>query len=223
LVAVLILTPLLLLAEKNEKEPILNVRLFKSRQVLLVGFIALGVGLFQSTIVFLPKLSIILFGVEPSRASFMLLPVVIATAIGSPVTGRLIDKLGSRIIVFGGLFFAMVALFLLGMLLKSPGLFYTGGALLGLGLAMRASLNYIMLNEVPPRERASTQGILVIFISAGQLTGAALIGALTGSMGEVPGSYSSAFLVMAGISVILVILSFFLKSRKKELKNGLND
>lgn len=223
LLIVIILTPFLLIAETNEKEPVLNVRLFKSRQVLLVGLIALGVGLFQSTIVFLPKMSVIFFGVEPSKASFMLLPVVIATAVGSPISGRLIDKIGSRIIVFSGLSFALVALVLLGVLLNNTVLFYIGGALLGLGLAMRASLNYIMLNEVQARERASTQGILVIFISIGQLTGAALIGTLIGSIGDVPGSYSSAFLVMAGISVILVILSFFLKSRNKELKNGLNN
>jgi MFS family permease len=165
------LTPVLLMLEKRHPEPVLNVKLFNSMQVRLVGFIAFGLGLFQSTIVFLPKLAVDLFGVEPPKASFMLLPVVVATAVGSPLGGRLLDKVGSKVIIISGLVIASVALFLLGLLTKNLLLYYAAEACLGFGLAMRASLSYIMLNEVPVMERASTQGILLIFISIGQLAG----------------------------------------------------
>ncbi len=212
-----LLTPILLMLEAQQKEPVLNVKLFNSLQVRLVGFIAFGLGLFQSTIVFLPKLAVDLFGVEPSVASFMLLPVVIATALGSPLGGRLVDKVGSKIIIVSGLIIASVALFMLSMLTKNLMLYYTAEACLGFGLAMRASLSYIMLNEVPVAERASTQGILLIFISIGQLAGAALIGAIAASTPGQTAGFSIAFLVMASLSTALVILSLFLKSRKHEL------
>ncbi|MEI6681786.1 MAG: MFS transporter [Bacteroidota bacterium] len=217
LMVTFLLTPILLMYENHQKEPVLNVRLFKSRQVRIVGFIAFGLGLFQSTIVFLPKLAVDLFGVEPSRASFMLLPVVIATAIGSPLGGRMVDKVGSKVIIITGLTIASVALFLLSLLTRNIVLYYTAEAFLGFGLAMRASLNYIMLNEVQAIERASTQGILVIFVSIGQLTGAALVGAISAtSLGRTAG-FGLAFLVMTVISVSLVILALFLKNRKQEL------
>jgi len=212
-----LLTPILIMYEQQQKEPVLNVRLFKSRQVRIVGFIAFGLGLFQSSIVFLPKLAVDLFGVEPSKASFMLLPVVIATAIGSPVGGRLVDKIGSKIIIITGLIIASVALFILSLLTRNIALYYTAEAFLGFGLAMRASLNYIMLNEVPAIERASTQGVLIIFISIGQLTGAALIGAISAATPGKSAGFGFAFLVMTALSVTLVILAFFLKSRKQEL------
>jgi len=216
-----ILTPILLMLERVTENPVLDVKLFKSRQVLLVGFIAIGLGLFQSSIVFLPKLAVTLFEVEPSRASFMLLPVVFAAAIGSPVGGRLVDKIGSRIIIFTGLVIATVALFLLSIVLKNLAYFYCAEGLLGLGLAIRASLSYIMLNEVSLNERASTQAVLLIFISLGQLTGSALIGALTSSVDKEVTGFGYAFLVMGILSFILVIASFFLKSRKKEYVNGM--
>ncbi|MCX6248377.1 MAG: MFS transporter [Bacteroidetes bacterium] len=214
-----ILTPILVILEKTTDVPVLDVKLFRSRQVLLVGFIAVGLGLFQSSIVFLPKMAVALFGVEPSRASFMLLPVVIAAAIGSPIGGRMVDKIGSRIIIFTGLLIATVALFLLSVVLKNIIFFYCAEGLLGLGLAIRASLSYIMLNEVSVKERASTQAVLLIFISLGQLTGSALVGALTSSVNKDVSGFGLAFLVMGILSFFLVIASFFLRSRKKELES----
>ena len=214
---IVLLTPILIMLEKSQKEPVLNIKLFNSRQVRIIGFIAFGLGLFQSSIVFLPKLAVDLFGVGPSRASFMLLPVVIATAIGSPLGGRLVDKIGSKVIIITGLVIASVALFLLSLLTRNILLFYIAEACLGFGLAMRASLNYVMLNEVPAIERASTQGVLIIFVSIGQLAGAALIGAISAATPGSSTGFSFAFLVMTFFSTALVILAFFLKNRKQEL------
>lgn len=217
LLVTVVLTPILLMLERVTEVPVLDVKLFKSREVLLVGFIAVGLGLFQSSIVFLPKLAVSLFGVEPSRASFMLLPVVIAAAIGSPIGGRLLDRIGSKIIIFTGLAIATIALFLLSVVLKNLVYFYCAEGLLGLGLAIRASLSYIMLNEVTVKERASTQAVLLIFISIGQLTGSALVGALASSADKGVTGFRFAFMVMGILSFILVIASFFLKNRKKEV------
>ncbi len=215
-----LLTPMLLMLEKHQADPVINVRLFDSIQVRIVGFIAFGLGLFQSSIVFLPKLAVDLFQVDPSQASFMLLPVVVATAIGSPLGGRLVDKIGSKIIIISGLTIASVALFLLSLLTSSVILFYAAEACLGFGLSMRASLNYIMLNEVSARERASTQGILLIFISVGQLAGAALIGAISAATPGKATGFGLAFLVMTILSAVLVFISFFLKNRRQELEGN---
>ncbi|MBN1198171.1 MAG: MFS transporter [Bacteroidales bacterium] len=213
---VLILTPMMVMVEYYNKAPVFNVRLFNSTQIRIVGFIALGLGIFQSAIVFLPAMAVSSFHVDPSRASFMLLPVVLLTAIGSPINGRLIDKLGSKWIILFGLLVATVAFFLLSRMNGNLSLFYIGGALLGLGLSMRAALNYIMLNEVGPEERASTQGILIIFISIGQLSGAAIIGVITASIWGKESGFSSAFLGMAGLSLLLTISSLLLRSKIRE-------
>lgn len=218
LIAVVILTPLFLMLERSQTAPVLNTHLFNIRQVRLVGFIAVGVGLFQSAMVFLPKHAVLVFGAEPSKASFMLLPVVIATALGSPISGRLVDKIGSRIIIFCGLVISTIGLFILGFVMKNLAFFYIGEGMLGLGLAMRASLNYIILNEVSPRERASTQGILIIFVSIGQLTGAALIGSITSPIVQGTSGFGSIFMIMSILSLVLVFCSVFLKTRKMELE-----
>lgn len=215
---VVIMTPMLLMMEAQTKDPVLNVKLFTSVQTRIVGFIAFGLGLFQSSIIFMPKLAVSLFSVKPAEASFMLLPVVIATAIGSPVNGRLIDKIGSRYIIQAGLFITLIGLALFSVSMQTLFMFYTAGALLGYGLSMRASLNYIMLNEVGAAERAATQGNLIIFISVGQITGAALVGIITSSAAGITTGFSITYMAMTALAITLFSISFFLKTRVRELQ-----
>ncbi|MEI6885890.1 MAG: MFS transporter [Bacteroidota bacterium] len=218
LVLIAILTPLLLIAEKTQTDPVLNVNLIRSRQVRIVGFVSLGIGLFQSCIIFLPKLAVDIFQVSPSTASFMLLPLVLATAVGSPVNGRLVDSVGSKIIIVCGLLLTGIALFVFGLMSPSLLMFYTAEALLGFGLSVRASLNYIMLNEVDAKERASTQGMLIIFISIGQIAGATFFGTITSAFPNALKGFGLSYQVMTGIALVLFLLSFTLKGRKLERK-----
>ncbi len=214
---VVIVLPLLIRHEQTQKNPFISVELFHSKQLRLVGIIAFGLGLFQSSIVFIPKLAAQLFGVSPSKASFMLIPLVLATAIISPISGRMLEVIGSRLIIFTGLLTVVVSLILFSFLSKNTYVFYIASACLGLGLSIRASLKYALLNETDPTERASALGMLMVLIAVGELTGAALIGVIiSGSKGSAAG-FAYAFLLLIFLTATLVILSLFLKNRKIEL------
>ncbi len=210
----------LIISEKNSSSPIVNPRLFLVRQIRLTGFIAIGTGLFQASFVFLPSMAIALFAVTPSDASFMLLPVVIATTIGSPVSGRMLDKFGSRKLIIAGLSLATAGFLFLSFLSGNKLFYYTAGALLGLGLSVLSgsALRYIMLNEVPATERASTQGLITIFISIGQITGSAFIGAIIASSDVSLTGYKNVFIFISIVSFLLAVLAIFLKKRNEELE-----
>lgn len=217
LLLVVFLTPVLVMVERRQKKSFLSIEFFRSNQLRLVGLISFGLGFFQASIVFLSKLAVEFFNVTPSKASFMLLPLVLTTAIVPPVSGRLLEMIGSRIIVLSGLIFAAAALFIFGTLSNSVGLFYAAEVGLGFGLAIRASLKFIVLNEVGAKDRAASLGMLIIFISLGQLIGAAIIGVIiTGNTNQLIG-FKFAFLSLTAITLVLVLLSMFLKNRVKEL------
>jgi hypothetical protein len=55
------------------------------------------------------------------------------------------------------------------------------------------------------------------------LTGSALVGALTFAVGKEAAGFGYAFLAMGILSLILVIASFFLKSRKKEIEGHVKE
>jgi len=210
---------LLIYFEKKADAPVVNLQLFKVRQIRITGLIAIGTGIFQASFVFLPSMAIASFGVNTSAASFMLLPVVIATAFGSPVSGRLLDKLGSRALIIGGLVLSAIGFILLSTVSNDKLVFYAGGVFLGLGFSILSgsALRYIMLNEVSAVERASTQGIITIFISIGQMAGAAIIGSVVASYNVKVMGYRHSFLFISVFAFILALAGIFLKSRKSEL------
>lgn len=210
----------LFLLEKKITYPVINPRLFKSRQIRIVGFIAMVTGLFQSAFVFIPNLAVLSFGVKASTASFMLLPFVLATAVGSPIFGRLLDKTGSRLVILMGLTFSAAGLLLIGFSGDSTAIFYCSGILIGLGLSVLAgsALRYIMLNEVDVHERAITQGVLTIFISIGQIVGSAAITMIAAQELIPAEGYRKALYLIALLMAITFFLALRLKSREEELK-----
>jgi MFS family permease len=159
------------------------------------------------------------FQIDASEASFMLVPLVLATAIGSPVFGRLIDKYGSKIIILVGLVLSAAGFYLLHLSSESKMLFFASGAFIGFGLSVLSgsSLRYIMLNETSMVDRAVTQGMLTIFISLGQLTGASLIGVVIAHKTGTEG-YENVFLYQSILLLLIIVSAFLLKNRQSELK-----
>lgn len=209
---------ILFFLERKITFPVINPGLFKSRQIRIVGFIAMVTGLFQSAFVFIPNLAVLSFGVKSSTASFMLLPFVTATALGSPIFGRLLDKTGSRLVVLIGLILSAAGLLLIGLSGDSKMLFYGSGVLIGLGLSVLAgsALRYIMLNEVGVHERAITQGVLTIFISIGQIVGSAAITTIAAQNLVPAAGYRKALYLIAMLMVITFFLALRLKSKSEE-------
>jgi len=219
LLITLITLPILIFLEKRSPSPIVKIELFDVKQIRIVGLVAFGTGIIQAVTIFVPEMAVSVFGVSTSQASFMLIPFVLAIAVGSPVAGRLIDKIGSRAIVMSGLMMAATGLLVFYYNSASVINFYTAGIFMGLGSAMLqgSALRYIMLNEVQASERALGQGIITLFTSTGQMTGATLIGIVVASMSSRLEGYSKSFLIIAVIAISIMLLSYRLKSRSAEL------
>ena len=220
----LVAAPVFLLAfvfaERRAADPVVRLGLFRNRQIRLVGFIALGTGLLQASFVFIPDFAVGIFKVSSSQASFMLLPVVIASAIGSPLFGRLLDRIGSKPVILTGLTLAATGFLLMFGVESSRFQFYAAGACIGLGMSILAgsSLRYIMLNEVGARQRATTQAVLTIFIAMGQLSGSAVIGMITANS-KIGDGYRQAFLYLSLFLMVLFFLGLQLKTRQQELES----
>lgn len=219
LVVALVSVPLFILVEQRASHPLINMKLLQRRQVLLVGVISAGAGLGESAIAFVPALLVATFGVSSGQASFMLLPAVLAMAVGSPTAGRMLDKYGSRLVLFLGN--VLTTLGLVSILLLNNGVmfFYLSAILAGLGLGtlLGAPLRYVMLNETVLHERAAAQGILTLNTSVGQLVGGAMVGAVAASFGGGNYGYTFAFLIVGAIMAVMVVLTLGLKNRSAEL------
>lgn len=215
----ILLVPLLWKVEKRASDPLLQVNLFKSREVKLINTIMVGTGLIQAATVFVPAFVITSLSFKTTTASLMVIPIVLTMAIGAPIIGRLLDKFGSRNIMLTGAFSMVIGLFIIALYPKSLYLFILAGILVGIGLstAIGSPPRYIMLVESPPKDRASGQALINIITSVGQLMGGALIGAVVGSYAGAILGYQFAFIVMVFVAIIMMLLSLGLKSKKVQI------
>jgi EmrB/QacA subfamily drug resistance transporter len=216
----LILLPILWKIEIKAQDPLIQVDLFKSKEVKIINSIMVGTGLVQASTIFIPSFVVAALSFSAPTASLMLLPIVITMAIGAPIIGKLLDKFGSRNIMVIGTFIMVIGLFILGFFSTSYIILILAGILIGVGqsTAIGSPPRYIMLVESPPKERASGQAILNLITSAGQLIGGAVIGAFVGSYAGQLIGYQFAYLFMGFAAIIMTILSINLKNKKEQLK-----
>jgi len=209
--------------EKNAQDPLIQVDLFKSREVKLVNSIMVGTGLVQAATVFIPAFIIVALAFSSTGASLMLIPVVLTMALGAPVVGKLLDKFGSRNIMLIGSLIMTSGLLMAGIFARDFYLLILAGVLIGVGMSttIGSPPRYIMLVETPPRERASGQALLNIITSAGQLVGGALVGAFIGSYNGQLMGYQYAYLFIGLVAIVMAILSVGLKSRKEQIETAM--
>ncbi|MBE7550970.1 MAG: MFS transporter [Anaerolineales bacterium] len=215
----LLLLPLFIFLERRAADPVLDLRLFASRQLSLASLLSFGAGLGESGVIFIPALAVAAFAVSDSNASFLLMPVVLALAVGAPVSGRMLDKVGSKVVIMSGASLLTIGILLLSFFPQSWIIFFSAGVLMGLGLSalLGAPIRYIMLNEAPAEERAAAQALITIFTGVGQLTSGALVGAIAASFGGGVTGYSSAYGVLGLVTLVMILLAAGLKSRAAEL------
>jgi len=211
----------LFLVERKADFPIVELGFFQNRQILIAGLLAVATGAMQACFVFIPKFVVESFNVASSTASFMLTPFVLATAIGSPIFGKLIDTIGVKKVVLTGLLFCTAGFYLLSATGDHKFIYYISGVLVGLGMSVLSgsSLRYIMLNNTSAEDRATSQGMLTIFISLGQLIATALIGVLTASL-IASGAYESIFMGTGALMLLMFFVAMGLSGEMVKVGSG---
>ncbi len=217
-VLAVVLAPVFWRVERGAADPIVPPRLLGSLQMRLTGAIAVGTGTLEAGSAFFPALAVAALGVTDYNASLLMLPSVLATTIGAPLMGRLLNVLGSRVIVQMGLALVAVGALMYALTELTVALFVVGGIIGGFGFAalLGAPLRYIVLNEALPADRGTAQGLLTVFLAVGQLSGAALIGGVAASQGGGTPGYQLALLILGGLTALLAVAGFGLKSRAIE-------
>ena len=215
LAVVAALLPALVWVERRAAAPIVRPALVARRAVRVACALAVGAGLAEATFVFLSGYGVAAFGLTPSEASYALLPLVAGVAVGAPVAGRLLDRVGVRAVVTGG---AATLAAGMGGVAAGPafGWHVVATVVVGVGLSgiLGASLSYILLAEAAPGERTVAQGIGTLFTSVGQLAGGAALGAAAASAATPVAGYRLGFAGVAAVALALVGVARMLPARQ---------
>lgn len=200
--------------EKRASAPILDPALLASRQMRIIGLLALATGLVEACMVFLPSLAVQALGVSASAASFMLLPLILALIAGSMLAGRALDRRGPKPVIQIGMGLTVLGLLLFSLLPLATASFYVAGLTVGFGLAslLGAPLRYVALAEGGTAARGASQGLLTICLGTGRLFGASLTGGIAGSAAIAASGYRRAMLLIAVACGLALIASSRLRN-----------
>lgn len=212
-----VLLAVLVRVERRAEAPILRPGLMARRPVQAACLLAVGAGIVEATFVLLSSYAVAAFGVERSTASYLLLLLVAGVTVGAPVAGRLLDRVGARPVVTTAMLLVAAGM---GGIAVAPTLavHLVGTVVLGLGLSgiLGSSLAYILLAEAGGDERAVAQGLSTIFLSVGQLVGAATLAALATSSASAVAGYQAGFGWIAVGAVVLAVVARGLLGERAE-------
>ncbi|MGW2866999.1 MFS transporter [Kitasatospora sp. NPDC001225] len=144
------------------------------------------------------------FGAPPAETAWLVTGLYLATAIGQPVIGRLVDTHGPRRLYLAGT--ALVGLAgLLGALAPSLGLLIAARVLLGLGTsAAYPAAMHLTRSEAERTGRSSPTGVLTVLAVANQTV--AVVGPTLGGLLIGAGGWRTVFAVNVPLSLACLAL-----------------
>jgi EmrB/QacA subfamily drug resistance transporter len=174
--------PAFLLIELKVPAPMVQFDFFKSRQFFGANVIAVIVsfamlGMFLLTALYIQNI----LGYSPLQAGIRFLPTTLMIVAIAPISGRLADKIGSRIPITVGMALTALSLFLQTQITVNSG--YTdllpAFVLMGIGMALVMSpMSTAAMNAVPANKAGVASGILSMNRMVGGTFGVALLGTI---------------------------------------------
>jgi MFS family permease len=168
----IVLLPLFILAEKKAQDPVINLLYFKNSRILITLILSFVTGIAMMGMIFVPQFSENALKIASGSGGYFVLILGVFAGIGAPLSGRLIDKFGVKLILgFGFLASIAGALFLVLVTANNPTIFTVVLCLvfigLGMGFTIGTPLNYMMLDNTRKEESNSALATLSLIRSIG--------------------------------------------------------
>lgn len=180
LIAFAVLIPLFILIEKRAADPILNIKYFTNSRIVITLILAVIVGISLMGMVFVPQFAENALKTRTGSGGYFVTILGLFAGIGSPFSGKLVDKFGPKKVLFlgfiislsGALFLALYATVYASVASVVISLVLVGS---GLGFVMGTPLNYMMLANTPKEQSNSALSTLSLMRSIGTTIGPILM------------------------------------------------
>lgn len=172
LIIFVMLLPLFLFAERKADDPVLNLSYFKNPRIIIILILSFITGIIIMGMIFVPQFSENALKRPSGSGGYFVIILGVFAGIGAPVSGKLIDKFGVKIILgFGFLASVIGSLFLILVTANYPSMFNVVISLMiigvGIGFTMGTPLNYMMLDNTKKDESNSALATVSLIRSIG--------------------------------------------------------
>jgi EmrB/QacA subfamily drug resistance transporter len=172
--------------ERRAAEPLVPLRLFGDRTVVLavIASVAVGIAMFGTT-VFLSQYMQIARGKSPTESGLLTIPMVVGLFMASTIVGRLVTRTGHyKRWMVGGAISLTVGLGLMGTLDETTSLLELAAfmVLVGAGVgSMMQNLVLVVQNTVRQHDMGAGSSLIAFFRSLGGAIGVSALGAVLAS------------------------------------------
>ncbi|MEG2973604.1 MAG: MFS transporter [Clostridium sp.] len=168
----IVLLPMFILVEKKAADPVMNLKYFTNKNILITLVVSFLSGVVLMGIIFVPQLCENLLKMTSGSGGYLVIILGTFAGISAPFSGKLVDKLGPKKVLYTGFLLSMCgALFLIFVTTNNPSpvtAFITLALIgSGIGFTMGPPLNYMMLENTKDSESASALATLSLVRSIG--------------------------------------------------------
>lgn len=172
LITFIVLLPIFIFIERRAEDPVLNLSYFKQVNIVITLILAMITGIILMGMIFVPQLAENSMKMRAGSGGYFVIILGVFAGIGAPVSGKLIDKYGVKMVLGFGLLASLVgALFLIFVTTEHPTLVNVIISLIfigvGMGFTMGTPLNYMMLEQTRPEESNSALATVSLIRSIG--------------------------------------------------------
>jgi EmrB/QacA subfamily drug resistance transporter len=204
--------------ERSANNPIVPLRLLTRPQLAKTYTLEILIGALEGSLFFIPtvlvgaqSLSYSAAGAIAALGAFMFVLVI-------PLSGRALDRLGSRDVLLVGAMLTEVGLGIFALGFQSLPLTLVAMIVAGCGFGalLGAPTRYIITNEVGDAHRATAVGLLSQALIVGQILGSSLAGGVIGLASSELHGYRDAYLCFCGVALAAVAIAATLYPRESE-------
>lgn len=180
LIAALVALPLFIVVERRAADPVMNLSYFKNRDIVVTLLIGIITGIVLMGMVFIPQFSENALHLKAGDGGYLVVVLALFSGIGAPMSGKMIDRFGVKVVLGGGLLFSMIgALYLAFITCADPTWFNVIVCLIimgfGMGFTMGTPINYMMLEKTDTHEANSALATLSLVRSIGTAVAPAIM------------------------------------------------
>ena len=147
----LIALPIFIYIEKHVEDPILNLKFFTNKQIVILFILNFIIGSGLMGVVFIPQFGENVLRIKSGTGGYVVTLFALFTGVSSPLGGRLIDKYGAKKLLLAGFLCTVIGgLYQAFVTSKNPtfmnlaiGIAFMG---LGMGFTIGTPINYLMMS-----------------------------------------------------------------------------
>ena len=205
--------------ERRAEDPVFHLEYFHSRPIVITMVVSFFIGCFVISLVLVPELAEFAMDNPLGSGGYYVLAIGLTSFVITPIGGKVIDKVGPKPVLMTGLAISVAGLLFLSLVaVAAPSMPTLVGGLMivgaGMGMAMGAPTNYMILENTSPAESTSAIATITLIRQIGTSVAPAIFVSLIASAPGMEG-YQRMLLCVALFNALAFATMLFYRSPGK--------